>query len=126
MLASSGRTGIRLRRSAPRSECAAVRGPCSKWTRVAIICAKDWGRADRNEAALKLLAEAGAGRTHHEAVDVSDEAAVASPASFAHGADLLAKDIALLGDVLGPEDIAFDGLNAASRTFLSRATGQRE
>ncbi|WP_324699370.1 MULTISPECIES: SDR family NAD(P)-dependent oxidoreductase [unclassified Novosphingobium] len=36
-----------------------------------------WGRrADRNEAALAELRDAGAGRTHQEAVDVGDEAAV--------------------------------------------------
>ena len=36
-----------------------------------------WGRrADRNVEALEQLKAAGAGRTHHEAVDVADEAAV--------------------------------------------------
>jgi NAD(P)-dependent dehydrogenase (short-subunit alcohol dehydrogenase family) len=36
-----------------------------------------WGRrADRNAAALDKLKAAGAGRIHHEAVDVADEAAV--------------------------------------------------
>lgn len=36
-----------------------------------------WGRrADRNEEALKQLSAAGAGRVHHEAVDVADEQAV--------------------------------------------------
>ena len=36
-----------------------------------------WGRReDRNLEALAKLKDAGAGRTHHEAVDVADEAAV--------------------------------------------------
>ena len=36
-----------------------------------------WGRrAERNAEALDILSAAGAGRTHHEAVDVSDETAV--------------------------------------------------
>lgn len=36
-----------------------------------------WGRrSDRNAEALEQLKQAGAGRVHHEAVDVSDEAAV--------------------------------------------------
>src|ERR1700741_5499832 len=35
-----------------------------------------WGRrADRNVEALEKLKAAGAGRTHHEAVDVADESA---------------------------------------------------
>lgn len=38
-----------------------------------------WGRRhDRNVEALEALTAAGAGRVHHEAVDVSDEAAVIS------------------------------------------------
>ena len=36
-----------------------------------------WGRrTDKNEEALKKLKDLGAGRTHHESVDVADEAAV--------------------------------------------------
>ena len=36
-----------------------------------------WGRrGDRNEQALQQLRDAGAGRTHHEEIDVADEAAV--------------------------------------------------
>ena len=49
-----------------------------------------WGRrSDRNLQALEKLTAAGAGRTHHEAVDVADEAAV--QAAFASGLQVMGR-----------------------------------
>lgn len=69
-------------------------------------------------AALAALVKASSGRSFGFEV----YARLPSPPAFAHGAALLAKDVALLGDALG-EHPGADALRTAAQPFLDAATG---
>lgn len=80
----------------------------------AIVAGEALGIAREGLAELLL---ASSGRSF--AVEV--RARMARPASFAHGGRLLAKDVRLLGEVLGESDPAFARLNGGARPFLDQA-----
>ena len=67
--------------------------------------------------ALLALLAASSGRSY--ALEVRGR--MADPRGFAHGGALLAKDMGLLGEVLGQDDAAFRGLSGAGGPFLALA-----
>ncbi|MET0268806.1 MAG: NAD(P)-dependent oxidoreductase [Sphingomonas sp.] len=73
--------------------------------------------AGLDRAALIALVKASSGRSFGFEV----YARMPAPASFAHGAALLAKDVALLGDML-PDSPDAEALRAAAAPFLHAAT----
>ena len=72
-----------------------------------------------NAALLELLL-ASSGRSFGLEV----RARMPAPSSFAHGASLLKKDVALLGAVLGAQDPAFAALSDAATNFLASAVSE--
>jgi 3-hydroxyisobutyrate dehydrogenase len=69
--------------------------------------------------ALAELLAASSGRS----MGLEIVARLPTPAAFAHGGGLLAKDMRLLGEVLGAGDPAFATLSAAGTPFLDRVNG---
>ncbi|CAN7313274.1 NAD(P)-dependent oxidoreductase [Phenylobacterium sp. LjRoot225] len=67
-----------------------------------------------NQQALVELLQASSGRSF--ALEVRGR--MTDPTSFSHGGSLLAKDVRLLGEVLGQTDPAFAGLRDAALPFL--------
>jgi hypothetical protein len=70
-----------------------------------------------NRAALAEILQASSGQSF--AVGVA--ARMPSPRSFEHGAKLLAKDVRLLGEVVGIDAPAFRTLHDAATPFLEDA-----
>lgn len=70
------------------------------------------------EALVQLLV-ASSGRSF--ALDVC--ARMPTPASFAHGAALLSKDVRLLGEVTGSQNLSYVQLRDAARPFIDLALG---
>jgi 3-hydroxyisobutyrate dehydrogenase len=70
--------------------------------------------------AFKELVKQSSGRSF--AFDV--RARMSAPKDFAHGAKLLAKDVALLGDALADDSQSYEAIAAMAKTFLDVALGE--
>jgi 3-hydroxyisobutyrate dehydrogenase len=78
------------------------------------------GTLGLERAAVVQLLSASSGRSF--ALDVC--ARMSSPHTFAHGASLLAKDVQLLGNVMGPASVPFEALRDAAVPFLKLALAE--